>query len=88
MSYEPRNRSAAPYVGNVIAPHPGACFRYVSDEPHGGFPMRCPEAVTFRGVVVNPAGKRIVVDAGDVHADDLTERRPLTATTQQRCWVP
>jgi hypothetical protein len=52
------NDEAAPYVGNVIARSPGACFRYVDDEARGGYPMRCPEPVAFRGVIVNLAGHR------------------------------
>jgi hypothetical protein len=39
---------SSPFVGNVIAPRPDACFRLVADEPHGGYPVRCPEPVAFR----------------------------------------
>ena len=69
--------SPAPYVANVIAPRPGACFRYVKDDTREGYPVPCPEPVAFRGVIVNPAGKRIAVEACAGHAPDLTQRRPV-----------
>jgi len=67
----------APYVANVIAPRPGVCFRFVSDPDPAreGHPMRCPEPVAAAGVVVDPNGRRIAVEACAGHAAALTERR-------------
>jgi len=70
--------SAAPHFANVIAETPGRCFRYVADDTRGGYPMPCSEPVVVSGVMVNPAGKRIAVDACAGHAPDLIERHPLT----------
>ena len=63
----------APYSGNVIAPSPGRCFRYVADDDRGGYPVRCPSSVAWKGVVVDPAGRRIGVEACDGHAPGLVE---------------
>ena len=64
-----------PYSGNVIAPSPGACFRYVPDGDRGGYPVRCPAPVRWVGVVVDPAGRRVDVESCDGHAVALVDRR-------------
>ena len=61
----------APYSGNVIAPIPGRCFRYVADEDRGGYPVRCPSPAAWRGVVVDPAGRPVEVESCDGHATVL-----------------
>lgn len=66
---------SSPHSGNVIAPAPGACFRYVPDEDRGGYPVRCGRPVRWRGAVVDPAGRRIAVESCDGHAGVLVDRR-------------
>lgn len=68
---------SSPYSGNVIAPAPGACFRYVPDEDRGGYPVRCGGPVRWRGAVVDPAGRRIAVESCDGHAGVLVDRRAV-----------
>jgi hypothetical protein len=63
----------ASYVGNVISPSPGQCFRWVYGNGRNGYPTQCPEPVRWRGVVVNPRGQRIDVEACDDHVADLAE---------------
>lgn len=72
---------SAPYSGNVIAPSPGSCFRYVADDDRGGYPVRCPAPVAWRGVVLDPAGRRIGVESCDGHAAALVERRIVRSTS-------
>lgn len=68
----------SPYSGNVIAPRPGSCFRYVPDEDRGGYPVRCRRTVRWVGVVLDPAGRRVAVESCDGHAPALVERRALS----------
>ena len=70
-------RSPAPYVANVIAPRPGACFRMVPDSTRGGYPMRCTEPAAFAGMFVDPKGRRVPVHSCAGHAPDLVESRCL-----------
>jgi hypothetical protein len=72
------SRAQAVYVANIIAPREGACFRYVHDNTRGGYPMPCPEPVAFRGIVRNPKGKRLAVQACTGHAGGLAERQAIT----------
>jgi hypothetical protein len=65
------------YVGNVIDPSPGRCFRWVYGNGRNGYPTRCPEPVHWRGIVVNPRGERIEVEACDGHAGTSFESRSL-----------
>lgn len=80
---------AKKFIGNVIAPRPGACFRYVAAAPHG-FPMAGPEPVRWRGVVTNPAGKAIAEEACDQHATGLVEQvaqsvQPVANRSRRPC---
>ncbi len=68
---------SAPHVGNAIAPRPSGCFRFVYEEDIGGFPAPCAKPVAWRGVVVDPVGRRIAVEACEGHAPDLIECQPV-----------
>jgi hypothetical protein len=68
--------SPAPYFANVIAPTPGACFRYVADKGRHGYPTCCPEPVHWCGVIVDTVGKRIDGAARNGHVADLVRRNP------------
>ena len=56
------------YVGNIIWPRPGRCFRRVADPDGGGSPIACPEPVVWRGVVERPDGVTVEVEACAEHA--------------------
>lgn len=75
MTVEPDR--PAPFVANIIAPALGRCFRYVVDDGLEGYPKRCPELVAWSGIVVDPNGKRVKVEACSVHADALVEQRRM-----------
>ena len=64
----PPERPADAYVGNIIWPRPGRCFRMVADRRRGGSPIACPEPVVWRGVVARPDGVRVEVEACEEHA--------------------
>jgi hypothetical protein len=75
----PNPPRGASYVENVIAPSPGGqCFRWVYGNERNGYPTQCPEPVRWSGVVLNPRGERIEVEACDGHVGDLVERQPVT----------
>ena len=75
MTDVPPERPAGSYVGNIIWPRPGRCFRMVANRRRGGSPIPCPDPVRWQGFVVNPAGRRIAVEACDGHAGQLVGDR-------------
>ena len=64
----PARASRSSYVGNIIWPRPGRCFRMVADHRRGGSPISCPAPVVWRGVVTRPDGVRVEVEACREHA--------------------
>ena len=72
MTDTPRLRPP-PYVGNVIWPRPGRCFRMVYGDGRNDYPAPCPEPVIRRGVILDPKGRRVTVEACEVHAADVAE---------------
>jgi len=64
----PPERPAGSFVGNIIWPRPGHCFRMVSDGRRGGSPIPCPAPVVWRGVVARPDGVSVKVEACEGHA--------------------
>ena len=67
----PPERPASSFVGNIIWPRPGRCFRMVADRGRGGSPIACPEPVVWRGMVTRPDGVRGEVEACEGHAGEL-----------------
>jgi hypothetical protein len=49
MENTPSPPRGASYVGNVIAPSSGQCFRWIYGNGRNGYPTQCPEP--FAGVV-------------------------------------
>ena len=68
MTDVPPERPANSFVGYIIWPRPGRCFRMVADRRRGGSPVPCPEPVAWRGVVERPHGVRVEVEACEGHA--------------------
>lgn len=79
MSEGPPSSPAA-YAGNVIAPVPGRCFRYVDGGLSSGYPGPCSEPVAWKGIVVRPDGRQVAVEACDRHASDLLKKRQQPET--------